>query len=245
MSQASVSFTTRSGKQVEITREQTLEGMRKFDETADEETLRTGTKFYVENDGKRYPPKWVISLATGVQRNEFFGGLQGATKYLSDLGFETGVVEHRAGDPPSTDVPEDVEDPNAFVLEKYLEDFIVSNFQTIFKGELKIYEDKEGKVGQQFQAPDIHGRIDILATEPKTNSFVVIELKKGRPSDQVLGQVQRYMGWVKKTLCVDGQGVKGLIIGRNPDPKLTYGLEVTQNINVRYYKISFELTEPS
>ncbi len=44
----------------------------------------------------------------------------------------------------------------------------------------------------------------ILAVEPKTHSFVVIELKKGRPSDQVIGQVLRYMGWVKKNLCAGG-----------------------------------------
>ncbi len=40
---------------------------------------------------------------------------------------------------------QNVEDPNAFVLEKYLEDFIVSNFHAIFKGDMKMYEDSEGK----------------------------------------------------------------------------------------------------
>jgi restriction system protein len=140
------------------------------------------------------------------------------------------------------DVPEDIEDTNAFVLEKYLEDFIVTNFQAILKGELKIYEDKDGNEGQQYEAPDIGGRIDILAIEPKTKSFVVIELKKGRPSDPVVGQVLRYMGWVKKNLCTDGQGVKGFVICREPDPKLTYALAATQNIEVRYYRVSFDLT---
>src|SRR5437870_2487760 len=116
-------------------------------------------------------------------------------------------------------VPEAIEDPNAFVLEKYLEDFIVSNFDTIFKGELRIYEDAQGNDGQQY-ATDI-GPIDILAHEPTSNAFIVIELKKGRPSDQVVGQVLRYMGWVKKNLCKDGQSVKGLVICRDPDDKLS------------------------
>ncbi len=147
-----------------------------------------------------------------------------------------------SGASTSLDVPGDIEDSNAFVLEKYLEDFIVTNFQTIFKGELKIYEDKDGNEGQQYEAPDIGGRIDILAIEPKTKSFVVVELKKGRPSDQVVGQVQRYMGWVKRNLCLEGQGVKGLIICRDPDLKLSYALEVTRDIDVRYYNVSFELT---
>lgn len=141
---------------------------------------------------------------------------------------------------PPESQPE-VEDPNEFVLEKFLEDFIVSNFGTIFKGHLRIFEDAEGNDGQQYST-DI-GPIDILAIEEKTKAFVVIELKKGRPSDHVVGQVLRYMGWVKKNLCSDGQTVKGLVICRDHDPKLTYALDMTNNIDVRYYTVSFKLRE--
>jgi restriction system protein len=138
---------------------------------------------------------------------------------------------------------EALEDPNEFVLEKYLEDFIVSNFEAIFKGKMKVFADAEGEEneGQQYQT-DV-GKIDILATEPSSKSFVVIELKKGQPSDKVVGQVLRYMGWVKKNLCKDGQGVKGLVICSDPDPKLTYALAMTSNIDVRYYSVSFKLKE--
>lgn len=135
----------------------------------------------------------------------------------------------------------EVEDPNEFVLEKYLEDFIVSNFDTIFKGRLRVFEDSEGNDGQQY-ATDI-GPIDILAIEESTKSFVVIELKKGRSSDRVVGQILRYMGWVKKSLCKNGQAVRGLVICRDHDPKLTYALEMTSNIDVRYYSVSFKLKE--
>jgi restriction system protein len=141
--------------------------------------------------------------------------------------------------PPETE-PE-VEDPSEFVLEKYLEDFIVGNFDTIFKGRLRVFEDSEGNDGQQY-ATDI-GPIDILAIEEKTKTFVVIELKKGRPSDRVVGQVLRYMGWVKRNLCANGQTVKGLVICRDYDPKLTYALDMTNNIDVRYYSVSFKLKE--
>ncbi len=138
-------------------------------------------------------------------------------------------------------VPEQIEDPNEFVLEKYLEEFVVSNFHTIFRGQLKIYEDADGNDGQQY-GTDI-GPIDILAVEPQSQSFVVVELKKGRSSDQVVGQILRYMGWVKKNLCLNGQAVKGLIICRDPDSKLSYALEMTTSIDVRYYNVSFELRE--
>jgi restriction system protein len=134
---------------------------------------------------------------------------------------------------------ETVENQNEFVLEKYLEEFIVSNFKAIFKGKLKIYEDAEGIDGQQYSTEI--GPIDILAMEQASNSFIVIELKKGRPSDQVVGQILRYMGWVKQNLCTDGQAVKGLVICRDPDPKLSYALTMVNNIDVQYYSVSFTL----
>jgi restriction system protein len=156
---------------------------------------------------------------------------------LSDIQFHNFLE----GSEIRPEIPETIEDPNEFVLEKYLEDFIVSNFHVIFKGELDIFEDVDKNDGQQYVTSI--GPIDILALEPKSNSFVVIELKKGRPSDQVVGQVLRYMGWVKQNLSASGQAVKGLIICRDPDPKLSYALEMTNNIDVRYYSVSFKLRE--
>ena len=118
------------------------------------------------------------------------------------------VVEGSGSPIAPPEIELEVEDPSEFVLEKYLEDFIVSNFDTIFKGRLRVFEDSEGNDGQQY-ATDI-GPIDILAIEEATKAFVVIELKKGRPSDRVVGQILRYMGWVNRNLCSDGQAVKGL-----------------------------------
>ncbi|NLE37158.1 MAG: DUF1016 family protein [Pirellulaceae bacterium] len=143
--------------------------------------------------------------------------------------------------PPTPPEVPDSPVPAEIVLEKYLEEFIVSNFQAIFKKRYVIYEESEEVNGQQF--PTEIGFIDILAFEQETNSFVVIELKKGRTSDQVVGQVLRYMGWVKTKLCRDGQSVKGLIICHDNDPKLSYALEMTNNIDVRYYSVSFSLRE--
>jgi restriction system protein len=145
-----------------------------------------------------------------------------------------------SGIAPAVSEPAEATDESAFVLEKYLEEFIVTNFGMIFKGKLRIYEDAEAH-GQQYLT-DI-GPIDILAVEPDSGSFVVIELKRGRPSDPVVGQILRYMGWVKKNLCKNSQGVKGLVIcSGDPDPKLSYALEMTNNIDVRYYKVSFTLS---
>lgn len=132
------------------------------------------------------------------------------------------------------------EDNSSFVLEKHLEDFIVSNFLKVFHGKLVIYEDKNEELnGQQF-ITEI-GRIDILAITDDGKNFVVIELKRELSSDVVIGQTLRYMGWVKKNLCGSDQGVRGIIITKDTDDRLEYAIQMVQNIEVRKYSITFEL----
>ncbi len=151
------------------------------------------------------------------------------------------VVSDNLSELPISEEPPAVTDRTEFVLEKYLEEFIVSNFGAIFKGKLELYEDSEGNIGQQYTTEI--GPIDILAYEPKTKTFVVLELKKGRPSDQVVGQVLRYMGWVKHNLCTEGQSVRGIVICRDKDPKLLYALGMVNNVEVKYFRVSFELRD--
>ncbi len=135
---------------------------------------------------------------------------------------------------------EDIENKAEFVLEKYLEDFIVSNFTAIFRNELVLYRDpEENVIGQQY-ATDV-GTIDILAQESKTGNFTVIELKKGRESDKVVGQTLRYMGWVQENLCKGGERVKGLIICKDIDSKMAYALKMTNNVEVKLYHVDFTL----
>jgi len=176
-------------------------------------------------------------------RDKTFPGVVFPMHTLSALSEETFRSFAEAQGPVVSLAPTDepLEDPSAFVLDKYLEDFIVTNFATIFRNQLRIYEDAEGNDGQQYST-DI-GPIDILAQTRSGDSFVVIELKKGRPSDQVVGQVLRYMGWVKRNLCAKGEAVKGLVICRDPDPKLAYALEMTSGIDVKYYSVAFKLRE--
>ncbi len=127
-----------------------------------------------------------------------------------------------------------------FALEKYLQEFMVSNFERIFSDKLVLYKNEEG-TGDQFFTHV--GTIDILAKDPNTNSYVVIELKKGQESDKVVGQVLRYMGWVKENLCDEGQDVSGLIICKDKDDRLEYALKMTQNIKLQFYKIDFQLVD--
>ncbi len=136
-----------------------------------------------------------------------------------------------------------VKDKKEFILEKYLEEFIVSNFDAIFEDDLVIYKDPIEKVKGQQYTTDV-GRIDILAQKLSANAFVVIDLKKGREPDRVVGQMLRYTGWVHEHLCQEGQTVKGMIICREVTDRLSYALKMTHNIEVRCYQVDFKLAAP-
>ena len=127
-----------------------------------------------------------------------------------------------------------------FVLEKYLEEFIVSNFEEIFGDGIQLHEDEEGSVGKQY--PTDVGTIDILAWDPAKACYVVIELKKGKTSDVVVGQTLRYMGWVREHLCQQGESVRGVIICRDQDDRLDYALSVVSNVEVQFYRVDFQLS---
>ncbi|GBD10756.1 Endonuclease NucS [bacterium HR23] len=127
-----------------------------------------------------------------------------------------------------------------FELEKYLEEFIVSNFDAIFKRRLELFQDDDGVKGRQYETGV--GRIDILAKERSTGALVVVELKKGQGADEVMGQVLRYMGWVQEHLCQEGQPVKGMIVCRQVEPTLQYALNMVRNVEAWTYRVHFELT---
>jgi len=132
-----------------------------------------------------------------------------------------------------------IEDPSMFALERHLEDFLVANWsQTSLAQNYDIYEDDD-LFGQQFQTDT--GPIDILAISKDKKELLVIELKKGRASDSVVGQIQRYMGYIKEEFLESGQEVKGVIIALEDDLKLKRALSVTKDIEFFRYKISFEL----
>ena len=70
---------------------------------------------------------------------------------------------------------------------------------------------------------------------------LVVELKKGRASDKVVGQIQRYMGYIKSEIANDQQKVKGLIIGLRDDLGLKHAISINPDIEFRKYQIRFDL----
>jgi restriction system protein len=133
-----------------------------------------------------------------------------------------------------------IEDPSVFALEKHLEDFLVQNWnQTELGSKYDIYQEDGVLLGQQY--PSDTGPIDILAVSKDKKTLLVVELKKGRASDNVVGQIQRYMGYVKEELAEANQEVKGIIIALEDDLRIKRALSVTNNIEFYRYQVSFKL----
>ena len=103
---------------------------------------------------------------------------------------------------------------------------------------LKMYDSPDG-YGKQYPIPGI-GRIDILAVNTDTDDIYVIELKKGLGDDEIVGQVSRYMGWVKEHLASSSQNVYGIICVAQATDKLKYAVEANPNISLLSY--SFQTT---
>ena len=163
-----------------------------------------------------------------------YGKQQGIAELGGDETLPTGTDEVHLGEETGPEAASE------FALEQHLEEFMERNWSRIdFGAPLDIWMDPDGALGRQY--PTDVGFIDFLCKDRDTGSFVVIELKKGRTSDVVVGQTQRYMGWVKMHLETEGKPVLGLIVVSERDDKLRYALEVAPNIALRLYRVNFEL----
>ena len=125
-----------------------------------------------------------------------------------------------------------------FYMEQQLEDFIIENWESTELGKKYelIYE--EGALKSQQYVTDI-GRIDILAKDRVNGNYVVIELKKNQTSDDTVGQILRYMGWVSEKK--NDKKVKGIIVAGKYDEKLYYAQQMMKDIDVFLYEVNFNL----
>ena len=130
------------------------------------------------------------------------------------------------------------ENGNEFAYEKDLQNFLAKNLSIIEPGlTLYIEEDITGiefPVGNRF--------IDILATD-KDNNYVVIELKVSRGYDRVVGQILRYMAWIRKNHAEENQKVRGIIIAREISDDLLLACSETKNVELYEYNLSVSLNK--
>lgn len=78
-----------------VTRQQIIAALNEFarqypDTNAYDDWLNKGSyKFAVRFDGRLYPPKQILSMATGISTSDFSGGEQ-TNRIFRELGFDVG-----------------------------------------------------------------------------------------------------------------------------------------------------------
>jgi endonuclease len=149
---------------------------------------------------------------------------------------------HAAAEPTKVPEGEDEEaiaDPSIggeFAYETDLRNYLAKNLNKLEPG-LRVYEE-EGITGIEFP---VGGRfIDILATDAK-GGLVVIELKVSRGYDRVVGQLMRYVAWIKKNLAEPNQGVRGLIVAREISEDLLLACSMVPDVELFEYELSLSL----
>ena len=207
-----------------------------------------GDYYYVKGAGlpHRRGVEWfdrVVSKdnLTGALRRSLGSQLTAinVTKYAQE------IEELISNTSSTTPIPKDItiEDPLAFALEEHLELFLIKNWKRTELSKnwdlLPERTEKGETVSRQF--PTDTGYIDILAISKDKKEFLVVELKKGRASDSVVGQILSYMGDILQEIAEEGQEVKGCIIAFEDDLKIRRALEVSPRIDFYLYEIDFRL----
>jgi len=191
----------------------------------------------------RRPVSWLGQLIDRADMSEALQNSTGSIGTVSNItGYRDEIEKLIAGVSPPKIIATDetIEGPSSFVMEQHLEDFLVQNWaHTDLGREYDIYEEEGERVGQQYITDT--GPVDILAISKDKKKLLVVELKKGRASDVVVGQILRYMGYAREELAEEGQIVKGVIIALEDDQKIRRALGVVPEVDFYRYHISFRL----
>ena len=157
---------------------------------------------HFDQDVPRYGDSFVFkayktSFENGIARISYKDSGEIASKIdlESDLEIIVEYYKKVVSTTPSTGSPDYSQ--GVFYMEKQLEDFLIHNWDKTELGKkFDLIIEEGGLISQQYKT-DI-GSIDILAKDKESKSFVVIELKKNQTSDDTIGQLARYMGWIQK-----------------------------------------------
>ncbi len=204
------------------------------------ETIESYFGQKVPRYGNSYVYKAYLVDTDGTLRQVGSDGNEPVANYEIEADLDRVLNYYQEATSSEVSNPTSVVSQGAFFLEKQLEDFIIDNWENTELGRQYDLIIEEGDLKSQQYRTDI-GPIDILAKDKKTGSYIVIELKKGQTSDDTVGQIARYMGWVEDAL--GDQNVKGVIIAQSFDKKLQYALKRVTGVEVFIYEIDFRLKE--
>lgn len=209
----------------------------------------TGDYYYAERQHlqHRRPVRWLERAIDRSAMSEALRGSTGAPGTVSTITHHDQEIDRLIG--VASIVPasifaeeEGIEDPVAFAMEKHLEDFLISNWkQTSLGKEFSIIEVDGEMVGRQFKTDT--GPLDILALSHDKKRYLVVELKRGRASDVVVGQILRYIGYIQEEYAEPGQSVEGIIIALEDDLRLRRALVTVPAVKFYRYEVSFKLVK--
>ena len=77
----------------------------------------------------------------------------------------------------------------------------------------------------------------------KTGAFVVLELKVSKGYDRVVGQLLRYVNWVRQNLADPGQRVRGIIVCRTMSDDLRLACASIKDVELFEYQLSVSVTK--
>jgi len=133
-----------------------------------------------------------------------------------------------------------------FSLERHLQEFLWDNWEKTVLGQEWVRHVEPGNPDAGLEFPCDVGRIDLLARHKQKPIWLVIELQRGQSGDAIVGQVLRYMGWVKQNLAKTNESVSGMIVAPDFDPALQYAVSaVADRVRLWKYDLRFELLEQS
>ena len=231
---------------------------KEFDEMTFDPQLNAGSKeadfgrvVQVRWEDKDVPPP---GQAARMKPDELHGfSWIASVNPLKDEAFErlAGVLKDKACWEPIAELAEERDaedqiDPQpikeewlAPLRESALRKMLARNLSLLEAG-LKPFDAKEGAEEISVGAA---GRIDLLCKDTEGN-LVVIELKRDSSSDQVVGQLLRYMGYVKENHLGKGKIVRGIIVAHDADERLRLALQAIPNVELKLYKVDVTIRSP-
>lgn len=195
-------------------------------------TVTAHIKGMTSNDPSRH------HYPTAASRPPLFFRVSSGVLEPYDPDRHMGEGSEAPGDDADIEVPDEIAQ---FALERQLEEFLLGNWNLIDWGRpLQIWRGPDGTLGHQLDT-SIAGRLDFLCVDAANDALVVVELKRGRSSDRVVGQAARYMGWVRHHIAKPGQAVEGIVVAHEFDEGLKYAATSVPGLTVFAYEVAFSL----
>jgi hypothetical protein len=182
--------------------------------------------------------KWVSEGKLSENMNNC--GIVGFNVCQVDLNDYEAIVEWDKEAPVVVSLPEPYEETlRQYIVKKSIADKSLAKILDDRYKDYKLYEDANGKTGELYNTPI--GQIDILYHNEKTGNFLVVELKRtSETSDDAVGQIARYIGWVQENLAKQNN-VQAIIIAQSASEELRYAVRAMKDCKFAMYEVKFNI----